>query len=169
MRLALAGGLAAFTLGCGDDAPLEVRLLAPGDAIGTITATSAQGVATGLESPVTYVTVMHVGAFGCALCRQQVDHMVQFALSQPGSAYRFIVVTIDLEDRDSSIRSWADSLPDRFEVWRDPERLIADRIGLDGIPRLVVLDQQGIVVHRERGVPTGIEPRWAAAARTALP
>jgi hypothetical protein len=169
VRIALVGCLAAFALGCGDDAPSEVKLLMPGDDIGALTATSAQGVATGLEFPVMDVTIVHVGAFGCALCRQQVDHMVQFALSQPGSPYRFIVVTIDLEDRDSSIRSWADSLPDRFEVWRDPERLIADRIGLDGIPRLVVLNQQGIVAHRERGVPTGIEPRWAAAARTALP
>jgi len=143
-------------------------LLSPGAVVDSFVAPSLDGAYQAVRFPASTVVVLQVGAFDCELCRQQWEAMRQVAGTVSLTEVRFIAVTLDDASRDEAIGVWVRAAGDPFEIWRDHDRRIADAVGLDGIPRLLVIGKDGAVLHRERGVPTGITPRWVSALAEAV-
>ncbi|MCA1790048.1 MAG: TlpA family protein disulfide reductase [Thioalkalivibrio sp.] len=176
MRVAPRAGralalLAVGIVGCnpGSDRPPSADgFLSAGAIVDSFVAPDVDGTVQAVRFPSPSVVVLQVGAFDCDLCRQQWEAMRQVADQMAPSDLRMIAVTLDDVSRDEAIADWAREAGQPFEIWRDHERRIADVVGMDGIPRLLVIGKDGEVLHRERGVPTGITPRWVSALTTAI-
>jgi hypothetical protein len=66
------------------------------------------------------------------------------------------------------LERWAESDSSMFEVWRDPDRAIANMVGVEGLPQIVVIGRDGVVIRRQLGLSKGSIPRWVHAVDSLL-
>lgn len=163
MRVGLSPLLLIVSMACSDDRPRDQAppvVIAVGAIVPALYSRTALGDSVHLTFPSTGPSIMQIGAFGCGLCREQWPLLDSLKRVFGAAGVRVIVVTMDEAPADHRIRTWVASDSSKFEVWRDADRTVANTIGVEGLPQIVVIGNDGRLLRRQIGVPKGITPEW---------
>jgi thiol-disulfide isomerase/thioredoxin len=136
---AVAAGL-AFVAGCATSAP-AARATAVGAAvvIGDAGPVSLAELAGGRP------LVIDLFATWCEPCRAQLLELDAFARRAPGDV---LAIAVDVGEDAATVERFIRRLGVTVPVYLDPRLTFSDGLGETSVPRLLVVDRAGRIVHR---------------------
>ncbi len=157
LRTTVACFVLMILAGCGEPEPWT--RLDPGVPAPPFTLTSLQGEKMSLSDYAGQVVVVEFWATWCGPCRFSTP-----SLEVVYRRYRDRGVTmllINQGETPEAVASWAE---DRFTapILMDRDGRVGRRYSVEGIPRLMVIDQEGRIVHDHSGYGGGLERELSA-------
>ncbi len=171
MSRLLIASVVLMILGCSsEDRPPDgpPAVVAVGQSLPTLSSVLVSGDSVFLRFPAPAPVVLQLGAFGCSICRDQWPLLDSLQRKWGTASVRIVVLTIDERRAGARLERWAESDSSMFEVWRDPDRAIANMVGVEGLPQIVVIGRDGVVIRRQLGLSKGSIPRWVHAVDSLL-
>lgn len=92
------------------------------------------------------VAVVDFWATWCEACKDGIPKLARLA-----SAYAttdLLVVGVDVGEDASRVAAYRQKVEIPYPVYYDPEYRLADSLGADRLPTLLVVDRSGQIVHR---------------------
>ena len=96
------------------------------------------------------VVVLDFWAGWCAECKRSVPQVARLAKKFQGEG--LVVVGINAGDERAVAARYAAELGIDYPIALDPELELSDQLGGGRLPLLVVIDRDGTIVHRAKGV-----------------
>lgn len=94
------------------------------------------------------VLVLDFWASWCAACKRSVPRLVRLAAAYP--AERVTVLGVNAGESSNTARTGAASFGITYPIALDPDLVLTDALGAGSLPVLVIVDQDGTIVHRAR-------------------
>jgi thiol-disulfide isomerase/thioredoxin len=96
------------------------------------------------------VVVVDFWASWCAECKRSVPRVNRLASAFAGDG--LLVVGVNAGDAEPKARAAAAELEITYPIALDPELELADQLGANQLPMVLVIDRDGAIVHRARQV-----------------
>ncbi|MCL5036320.1 MAG: TlpA family protein disulfide reductase [Chloroflexi bacterium] len=103
------------------------------------------------------VALIDFWATWCPPCRETMPHLQ--ALQNKYGSKGLTIMSINLQERESTVKRFAKSNGYTFNILLDPTGEVADSYSVSGIPTLVLVDKTGNVLLKQ----TGYSPQGNAA------
>ncbi len=88
----------------------------------------------------------------CPPCRKELplfDQVAQSLKKEPG--IKFYIVSTDSLKRTQDLESLVQKLALKTEVLRDPYKVFAGKLGIKGLPTVIVVARDGVIQHTHQG------------------
>ncbi|HUO25283.1 MAG TPA: TlpA disulfide reductase family protein [Candidatus Aquilonibacter sp.] len=95
--------------------------------------------------------VVSFWASWCAPCRLEMPILAEFYKKNHVGANDFEILAVSIDEDPKEVMKFASAQKLNFPVLLDSERKIADAYGVDGIPTLFVVDENGKVAYGHAG------------------
>ncbi|MBI2520283.1 MAG: TlpA family protein disulfide reductase [Bdellovibrio sp.] len=115
------------------------------------------------QSEETFISEQHVGkkivvinffASWCSSCIQELPELRALKEKYSGPDYLFIAVNAG--ESDSVIKKFLKKYAFPYLIVKDPERLISKKLGVDELPRTIVIDRTGKIIFDGNRPPSSI-------------
>lgn len=165
--------LVALAMGCDSasrskQVDFEKRNLtvAAGDFTQRFLATTGDSVA--LFDGTSRITLIHIGAAACQLCRTSLPVLYKVRSAYPDSLLRTVVVAMDPLEDQARVQAFAGDVGANAVVLHDPEQRLLQIVNLLGTPAMVIIDRSGRQFRVYQGVGTSLSSRVLAGADSAI-
>lgn len=111
--------------------------------------------------------LLNVWATWCIPCREEMPDLQRIADEHRAAGLDVVGVSVDEGDYDGDVQRFARDLGVEFTIWRDPEERFSRTFYTTGVPETLLLDRNGVVVHRWKG-PLRAGPETDRLISTAL-
>ena len=111
--------------------------------------------------------MLNVWATWCVPCREEIPDLQSISEEHRGAGLDVVGVSVDEGDYDGDVLSFADAYGADYAIWRDPEGDFSRTFHSVGVPETLLLDRDGVVVHRWKG-PLQSGPETDRLIQTAL-
>lgn len=112
--------------------------------------------------------LLNLWATWCAPCRQEVPMLAALHQRYAGEGLQIIGVSVDPRADDDAVRAFVRVQRIPYAIWRDPANLAAAAFGGAGLPATFLIDADGIVVWRARGIFAADDPKFRHALESVL-
>ena len=111
------------------------------------------------------VVVMEFWATWCGPCRMSTPSVEAVYRTLKGRGVTALLINVG--EKEEEITRWAGT---RFTaaILMDQDQDVARRYGVQGIPTLLVIDQEGRIIHRHSGYSGGLEQHLSQALEALL-
>ncbi len=111
--------------------------------------------------------LLNVWATWCVPCKEEIPDLQSISEEHRGAGLDVVGVSVDEGDYDGDVLSFADAYGAEYTIWRDPEGDFSRTFHSVGVPETLLLDRNGVVVHRWKG-PLQSGPETDRLISTAL-
>lgn len=111
--------------------------------------------------------LLNVWATWCVPCKEEIPDLQSISEKHRGAGLDVIGVSVDEGDYDGDVLGFADAYGADYTIWRDPEGDFSRTFRSVGVPETLLLDRNGVVVHRWKG-PLQSGPETDRLIQTAL-
>lgn len=94
--------------------------------------------------------VVDFWATWCAPCHVQAEILDQLHAEYQGRQVKFLAVNTG--EREEVVRDWVASKPFPYPVLLDPDERLSERLGILGLPTVMVVSRQGEILHMAPGI-----------------
>jgi cytochrome c biogenesis protein CcmG, thiol:disulfide interchange protein DsbE len=146
-----------------DLAAVAVLLLGSLAASGAALAADAAAALEALRGRVTYVDFW---ASWCTPCAQSFPWLNRMQDKFADKGLR--IVGVGLDEQLSRAQRFLQAHPANFSIIQDPDGLLAERFGVEGMPYAVLLDAEGRILHRHVGFRPAQQADYESVIESAL-
>jgi len=111
--------------------------------------------------------LLNVWATWCVPCKEEIPDLQSISEEHRKVGLDVVGVSVDEGDYDGDVLRFADAYGAEYEIWRDPEGNFSRTFHSVGVPETLLLDRNGVVVHRWKG-PLQAGPETDRLISTAL-
>ena len=111
--------------------------------------------------------LLNVWATWCVPCKEEIPDLQSISEEHREAGLDVVGVSVDEGDYDGDVLNFADSYGADYTIWRDPEGDFSRTFHSLGVPETLLLDRDGVVVHRWKG-PLQSGPETDRLISTAL-
>lgn len=95
--------------------------------------------------------VLNVWATWCVPCREELPELQALQERFAGEDVRVVGVSVDSRGAGTEVAAFLDARDIRFDAWLDPDEDVQRAFRTSGVPETIVIDRDGVVVHRVKG------------------
>lgn len=118
------------------------------------------------EGLVGQVLLVDLWATWCKPCRASFPFYT--SLYEEHRSEGFSVLAVSVDERDEDVRRFLEAHPVPFQILRDPEGRIPEKIGISTMPTMLILGRNGRVAYVHAGFEPSDKEQIAAAVQDAL-
>lgn len=152
----------ALLAGCATTAPAKVHV---GDDL-SFSLRDLEGGSVSPEALSGQVLLVDLWATWCKPCKESFPFYASLYEQHRGDGFRVLAISVD--EREEDVRAYLEENPVPFLVLRDPEGTIAEKIGVEALPTMMILGRDGRVAFVHSGFQLGDEGPITAAVKEAL-
>ncbi|MBU2886299.1 TlpA family protein disulfide reductase [Gilvimarinus agarilyticus] len=112
------------------------------------------------------VVMLNFWATWCAPCRKEMPVLEQ--IHQRYSAAGFVLWGVNVEQDSAAAAAMAKDLGVSFPIVFDPESKASQAYGIDAMPTTILIDRDGNIRYKHRGLPKGYEEKYRTQVRELL-
>jgi cytochrome c biogenesis protein CcmG, thiol:disulfide interchange protein DsbE len=95
------------------------------------------------------VVAVNFWASWCVPCREEMPALATYARQHQED--NFVLLSINVGENEAAARGFIQQYGDAFPVGLDSDDVLADRLGIAGLPVTLILDRGGRIVYRHVG------------------
>lgn len=112
------------------------------------------------------VVMLNFWATWCAPCRKEMPVLEE--IHQRYGAAGFVLWGVNVEEDSEAAEAMAKDLGVTFPIVFDPESQASQAYGIDAMPTTILIDRDGNIRYKHRGLPKNYEEKYRTEVRELL-